>query len=82
MTDRNTYLISVCEVGFYPLKEFLEHCEKDHREPHERIIIEKHLHVLDEAFKVNAYGMFQCLYCIHGCHKECKNLFLNFYRYF
>ncbi|KAL7034660.1 hypothetical protein ACKWTF_008046 [Chironomus riparius] len=65
-------MCKVCQVGFYPLKEFLEHCEKNHRTEHERIQVEKCLHILDQAFKANGYGMYQCLYCVHGCHKEAK----------
>ncbi|XP_070499950.1 uncharacterized protein [Chironomus tepperi] len=76
LEKRKTYVVplmcKVCEVGYYPLKQFLEHCERDHREENEIRKVEKCLHVLDQAFKAHCYGMYQCLYCMHGCHKEKK----------
>lgn len=60
-------LLAVCELGFYPLTEFLNHLDDEHKNTTEEINeVNKALEILEETFKRNAYGLYQCLYCLYG----------------
>ncbi|KAG5681689.1 hypothetical protein PVAND_011100 [Polypedilum vanderplanki] len=62
----------LCEIGYYALAPYLKHMEEFHSSDDQQPKCYSQMSILEELFKHNAYGMYQCLYCVYGVRNEEK----------
>lgn len=73
MKERKSFFPStVCNAKYFLLEDLLEHLQgHDSKGDSEELKkVEETLEILEQTFETRSYGMFQCLFCVHGTPEQ------------